>query len=141
MNQAAIFYPIAAMVLLVVVVECFIIRERMDEMKTRQIGFDKVATSTQMNLVLVNTRAADNFKNLFEMPVLFYVLCLALYMTQSVSQGFLWTAWAYVVLRVLHSFIHIGYNNVIQRFSVFALSMWVVVGMWAVFVWQLANKA
>jgi hypothetical protein len=140
MNQAAIFYPIAAMVLLVGVVECFIIRERMDEMKSRQIGFDKVATSTQMNLVLVNTRAADNFKNLFETPVLFYVLCLALYMTQSLNQGFLWAAWVYVALRYVHSFIHIGYNNVIQRFSVFTLSMWIVGGMWAVFVWQLASK-
>jgi hypothetical protein len=141
MNETAIFYPVAAMVLLVIVVEFFMIRERMSEMKTRKIGFEKVASSTQMSQVLENTRAADNYKNLFEMPVLFYVLCLALFMTQSVSQGFIWAAWAYVALRVLHSGIHIGYNNVMQRFSVFALSMWVVGSMWAVFVWQLAAKA
>jgi hypothetical protein len=140
MNQTAIFYPIAAMALLVVVVECFMIRERMNEMKARKISLNKVASSKQMGRVLENTRAADNYKNLFEMPVLFYVLCLALYMTQSVNQGFVWAAWAFVALRVLHSFIHIGYNNVMQRFSVFALSMWVVGVMWVVFVWQLATK-
>jgi hypothetical protein len=140
MNQTAIFYPIAAMALLVVVVECFMIRERMSEMKARKISLNKVASSTQMGRVLENTRAADNYKNLFEMPVLFYVLCLALYMTQLVNQGFVWAAWAFVALRVLHSFIHIGYNNVMQRFSVFALSMWVVGVMWVVFVWQLATK-
>ncbi len=141
MNQTAIFYPVAAMVLLVAIVTCLMLKERVTEMKTRKISPKKVATSSQMAQMLENTRAADNYKNLFEMPVLFYVICLGLYMTQSVSQGFLWAAWAYVTLRLVHSFIHIGYNNVMHRFTVFALSMWVVGAMWAVFVWQLANKA
>jgi hypothetical protein len=140
MNQTAIFYPIAVMMLLVVIVTCLMLKERMVEMKTLKIHPNKVASSSQMNAVLKNTRAADNYKNLFEMPVLFYALCLALYATQSVSQGFLWAAWAYVALRVVHSFTHIGYNNVMHRFSVFAFSMWVLAGMWAVFVWQLSGK-
>jgi hypothetical protein len=140
MNQAAIFYPIAVMVLQVAIVTCLMLKERVVEMKNRKISPAIVASSSQMRRVLENTRAADNYQNLFEMPVLFYVLCLALYMVQSVNQGFLWAAWAFVILRLLHSFIHIGYNNVMHRFSVFALSMWVVGGMWAAFVWQLAGK-
>jgi hypothetical protein len=140
MNQTAIFYPIATMVLLAAVVTCLMLKERVEEMKARKIGYDKVASSTQMNQVLENTRAADNYKNLFEMPVLFYVLCLALYITQSVTQGFLWAAWVFVSLRILHSFIHIGYNNVMHRFGVFTVSIWVVAAMWAAFIWQLAGK-
>jgi hypothetical protein len=140
MNQTAIFYPIGVMVLLVAVITCLMLKERVEEMKTRKIATYTVASSTQMSQVLQNTRAADNYKNLFEMPVLFYVLCLALYATQSVTHIYLWAAWAFAALRVLHSFIHIGYNNVMHRFSVFALSMWVVGGMWAAFVWQLAGK-
>ena len=140
MNQTAIFYPIAVMMLLVVIVTCLMLKERMVEMKAFKIHPNTVASSSQMNAVLKNTRAADNYKNVFEMPVLFYALCLALYATQSVSQGFLWAAWAYVALRVLHSVIHIAYNNVMHRFSVFATSMWLLAGMWCVFVWQLAGK-
>ena len=140
MNQAAIFYPIAAMMALVMLVTCLMLKERVNEMKVRKINPKKVATSTQMAQLLENTRAADNYKNLFEMPVLFYALCVALFATQLVSQGFLWAAWAYVALRVLHSFIHIGYNNVVQRFSVFGLSMGLLAGMWVMFVWQLAGK-
>jgi hypothetical protein len=140
MNQTAIFYPMAAMVLLVVLVCCLMLRERIAEMKARKISPSKVASSTQMNRILENTRAADNYKNLFEMPVLFYALCLALYMTQSLNQNYLWAAWLFVALRVLHSFIHIVYNNVMHRFSVFALSMWVIAGMWAAFIWQMAGK-
>jgi hypothetical protein len=115
--------------------------ERIYEVKSRRIRPSQVATSSQMSQLLENTRAADNYKNLFEMPVLFYALCLALYATQSVSDALLWAAWAYVALRVLHSFIHIGYNHLAQRFSVFALSAFLLIGMWAVFVWQLAHKA
>ncbi len=140
MNQAAIFYPIAAMMALVMLVTCLMLKQRVNEMKVRKINPKKVATSTQMAQLLENTRAADNYKNLFEMPVLFYALCVALFATQLVSQGFLWAAWAYVALRVLHSFIHIGYNNVVQRFSVFGLSMGLLAGMWVMFVWQLAGK-
>lgn len=140
MSQTAIFYPIAAMALLVIIVELFMIYERTNEMKVRKISLNKVASSTQMSQLLENTRAADNYKNLFEMPVLFYVLCLAIFVTQSVNEGFLWAAWGFVALRILHSFIHISYNNVMHRFSMFATSMWVLAGMWTVFVWQLADK-
>lgn len=140
MNQTAIFYPIAVMMLLVVIVTCLMLKERMVEMKTLKIHPNTVASSSQMSVVLKNTRAADNYKNLSEMPVLFYALCLALYATQSVSQGFLWAAWVYVALRVIHSITHISYNNLMHRFSVFSASMAVLVGMWAVFVWQLAGK-
>jgi hypothetical protein len=140
MNQAAIFYPIAAMMLLVAIVTALMLKERIGEMKARRIHPNKVASSTQMNQVLENTKGADNYKNLAEMPILFYVLCVALFATQMVSSGWLYAAWAYVALRYLHSFIHIGYNTVMHRFYAFGISMVLLFWMWAVFVWQLAVK-
>jgi hypothetical protein len=140
MNQTAIFYPIAAMMLLVAIVTALMLKERIGEMKLRRIHPNKVASSTQMNQVLENTKGADNYKNLAEMPILFYVLCVALSVTQMVSSGWLYAAWAYVALRYAHSFIHIGYNTVMHRFYVFAASLTLLFWMWAVFVWQLATK-
>jgi hypothetical protein len=140
MNQAAIFYPIAAMMLLVAIVTSMMLKERISEMKVRRIHPNKVASSTQMNQVLKNTKGADNYKNLAEMPILFYVLCVALFVTQTVTNGWLYAAWAYVALRYAHSFIHLGYNTVMHRFYVFAASLMVLFWMWAVFVWQLATK-
>ena len=140
MNQTAIFYPIAAMMGLVAIVTALMLKERVAEMKAKRIHPNKVPSSTQMSQVLQNTRAADNYKNLAEMPILFYVLCLALFATQSVTTTWLVAAWAYVVLRYVHSFIHIGYNVVMHRFYVFAASLTLLFCMWAVFVWQLAIK-
>jgi hypothetical protein len=39
-------------------------------------------------------------------------------------------AWAYVSLRIVHSLIHLSYNRVIHRLSVFALSNAALVSLW-----------
>ena len=141
MNQAPILYPIAAMLLLTTVVAALLLRERITEMKARRIHPQQLPSSSQMSATLQQTRAADNYKNLFEMPVMFYVLCLALYATQLASSGFVMAAWAYVALRVLHSVIHVGYNTVMHRFAVFALSSTLLLAMWIAFVVQLAQRS
>ncbi len=74
-----------------------------------------------------------NYMNLTELPVLFYAVCLMFYVTNRTDQTVVWLAWAYVVLRVLHSIIHIAYNNVFHRLSVFAISNFVLLAMWVVF--------
>lgn len=133
MNQSQIFYPIAAMMLLIVLVAARMLRERLVDMKVRGIRTDTVSSSVQMNALLVNTRASDNYENLFEMPVVFYVLCLALYVTGSVNEFYLIAAWVYVALRFLHSLVHLASNNVTQRFAAFASSALLLVGMWTCF--------
>jgi hypothetical protein len=140
MNPTYIFFPVAAMMLLVAVVTCLMLRERIAEMKARRIHPNKVASSTQMARLLENTQAADNYKNLFEMPVLFYALCLALFATQKVTHLWCMAAWAYVALRYAHSFIHIGYNKVMHRFTVFAASLALLVSMWATFIWSVVQS-
>jgi hypothetical protein len=140
MNQIHILYPVAGMLMLVCIVTVLMLRERIAEMKDRRIHPQKVASSSQMSIVLHNTRAADNYKNLFEMPVLFYVLCLALFATQMVSPLFVTSAWVYVLLRCVHSFIHMGYNKVMHRFTVFAISVALLAAMWLIFVVQLVQR-
>ncbi|MDB5873637.1 MAG: hypothetical protein JWQ07_3079 [Ramlibacter sp.] len=71
-----------------------------------------------------------NLMNLLELPVLFYVVCLMLYVTAGVSPLAVFLAWAYVVLRIVHSAIHLTYNNVIHRLTAFAVSNGVLSTMW-----------
>lgn len=74
-----------------------------------------------------------NFADLLEMPVLFYVICLMLYLTQRVDADFLWLAWIYVALRAIHSAVHLSYDNFHHRMVLFALSNFTVFAMWALF--------
>jgi hypothetical protein len=71
-----------------------------------------------------------NLMNLLEIPVLFYVVCLVLYVTAGVSPLAVSLAWAYVVVRIVHSAIHLTYNHVIHRLAAFAISNAVLVTIW-----------
>ncbi|MDY0415651.1 MAG: MAPEG family protein [Pseudomonas sp.] len=71
-----------------------------------------------------------NFSNLFEVPVLFYavgIINLTLGFNDKLMIGF---AWAFVILRIIHSIIHVTYNNPMHRFLVFLLSSCIVLIMW-----------
>lgn len=74
--------------------------------------------------------ANRNYMNLLELPVIFYFACTLHYLLESVDMNVLVLAWAYVILRILHSAIHLSYNNVMHRLIAFALSNFVLAGMW-----------
>lgn len=131
--QTAILHPVLVLAALTFAIALRMLAQRIVEMRTRRIHPRAMATSAVRAQRLQATTGADNFANLFELPVLFYVLCLALLLTQRVTDGFLWAAWAFVALRVLHSLIHVTYNNVIHRFAAYGAGYAVLAGMWAGF--------
>ncbi len=71
-----------------------------------------------------------NYMNLLELPLLFYVVCLIIYVTQSVNSTNIAIAWAYFALRVIHSIIHLNGNNVRLRLVAFAISNFVLIALW-----------
>ncbi|MEK6663802.1 MAG: MAPEG family protein [Pseudomonadota bacterium] len=71
-----------------------------------------------------------NYMNLLEAPVLFYVVCLILFVSATSSANAIYLAWAYVVLRMVHSAIHLTYNKVLHRMLAFAVSNVVLVALW-----------
>lgn len=68
--------------------------------------------------------------NQFEVPVLFYVGVVLVYITLQVSPVTLAFAWAFVGFRYIHSFIHLTDNNVSRRFFAFGLSLISLLGLW-----------
>ena len=82
-----------------------------------------------------------NYTDLLEMPVLFYVVCLMLYVSHRVDALFLALAWTYVALRVLHSAVHLSYDNLRHRMTLFALSNFAVIAMWVFFFFEPMARA
>jgi hypothetical protein len=74
-----------------------------------------------------------NYMNLLELPMLFYVGGLMYYVAGRVDATVLAVAWSYVVLRAVHSAIHLTYNNVMHRLAAFALGNVVLGVFWVVF--------
>ena len=75
--------------------------------------------------------AANNLRNLCELPVLFYALCLYLHVAGHVDPVYLVAAWLFFVFRALHSIVHCTRNIVMMRFYLYsaaALALWFMLG-------------
>lgn len=62
---------------------------------------------------------ADNYNHLHEQPTIFYALMFFAALTGGVDSFALNLAWAYVGLRILHSFVQIVIGKVMLRFATF----------------------
>jgi len=127
----AIFLPAFAMVVLTLVVWLRMYTTRIAQMKRERIHPQAVATSAQVAARLTDSRAADNFRNLFELPVLFYLALVVAAVSGLVNTTTLALAWLFVLLRVVHSVIHCGYNKVMHRFQAYLAGGVVLWLLWA----------
>lgn len=72
---------------------------------------------------------ANNFKHLFEVPVLFYVVCVVATLIGATGFEMAALAWLFVAFRIVHSLIQCTVNIVMLRLTVFALSVFVLLAM------------
>ena len=70
--------------------------------------------------------------NLFEAPLLFYVIILTAFVTLQSDIWLLGLAWGYVALRFFHSYVHLTSNVVLIRFRIFVVSMLTLSTLWVV---------
>ena len=128
--------PLLAQVALTFIVMIIMYRKRVSEMKSKRIHPQRIKTRSAAHGVLLDSEgAANNYSNLFESPVLFYVAILLTLILMVQDTILVALAWTYVSSRYAHSFIHITYNRVMHRFSVFIFSNFVLLAMWVRLGW------
>lgn len=128
----SIFLPAVAMVALTIAVTFRMFFERMRQMRSERIAFREIPSSSQMAARFADTRAADNYRNLFEAPVLFYLALGVAFAIGHVTTTVLVLAWGYVAARCVHSYIHCTYNRVKHRFYAFLVSNLLLWAFWIV---------
>jgi len=123
--------PMLAMVLLTFMVWFYLYICRIGEMKRRNIHPQALKHRNNMPELLPESAAsANNFMNLFEMPVLFYLAVTLSLILLVQDQVLVILAWVYVLLRYVHSLIHCTYNKVMHRFQVYFISCIVLLLIW-----------
>lgn len=132
MGNNAIFLPALAMAALTFAVWLRMYVTRIGQMKRERIHPQSVATSAQATAKLTDSRAADNFRNLFELPVLFYLGLVVAAHAERVTTTVLALAWLFVALRVAHSWIQCTYNKVMHRFYVYCAGGFALWLLWGV---------
>jgi len=86
-------------------------------------------------------QVSNNIANQFELPVLFYILCLLFYSTNAVSMIAVILAWIFALSRFAHTYIHIGSNYVPMRFRLFLTGSFVLIAMLILVAWELAGAS
>jgi hypothetical protein len=135
-DARVLFWPAFALVALTFAVWLRMFFSRVGEMRRLRIHPQSVATWPQAGQRFVDTRAADNFRNLFELPVLFYAALVAALALGAVDRITLALAWVFVGLRVAHTAIHCSYNRVMHRFGVYAIGGFVLWALWGWLAWH-----
>ncbi len=132
-DSQAILAPFLGMLLLTAFVWAYMYTRRLTYIKANNIPPQDLATPEKAATLLPEAVAlpANNLRNLLELPVVFYALCLYLYVTASADGVQVAAAWAFVGLRTAHSIIHCTVNIVILRFLSYfaaALVLWFMLG-------------
>lgn len=130
MHQTLILYPMLAMVLLTGWVGV-----RMLQLRFRAVRRDGLSPG----YFLLNrggrppdylVRVTQQYENLFESPMLFYVVLTLVYVTAKADIASLVLAWLYVAARLAHAYVHMGGNVLAHRRRVFLTSAVLLYALW-----------
>lgn len=132
MQNSSILYPVFALAawtfLVLLLIPFYRVRAGLRrEIRTEDFRYGESATVP--GYVSIPNR---NYMNLLELPILFYVVCILFFVAGSATALTINVAWIYVGLRVIHSIIHLSYNNVIHRLTAFASSNVVLILLWLI---------
>lgn len=115
MNQNLMYFPCLAMMILTVLVMLRMFFMRVLAVKNKDIDVKYFKTYNTGSAPRLMLQADRHFVNLFEAPVLFYMVCGFSVITFHVDSKMLWAAWIFVFFRCIHAFIHVTSNKITPR--------------------------
>jgi hypothetical protein len=131
MAKHLIYWPVLAQLLIPVLVLLLNGKRKSADVKSGQFDREKAAMDNEAwSKPVVLT--SKNLANQFQLPVIFYVLCLILASIDAVAMVTLAVAWVFVATRYVHAYVHVSTNYVPVRMRAFllgALTLFVFFGL------------
>jgi hypothetical protein len=128
MHSNLIFWPVLIQIAITVAGFMLLGVRKAKALKAGNVDMTKTALDNDAwpdDVLMVS----NNIRNQFQVPVLFYVLCFVFYSINAVSTTVLYLAWAFVISRAIHAYIHMSTNYVPARFRVFTIGFVLMVVM------------
>jgi hypothetical protein len=125
-------FPMFGIVLLTLAIGSFALYVRIKSVTSGRVKIKYYRTMTGQEVPEIITKSIRCFNNMFEIPVLFYVVSVMFVCLKIESNLALWLAWAFVGFRLMHTLIHLTYNNVLHRMLAFWAGIFMVLGLWIV---------
>jgi hypothetical protein len=128
MNQNLILIPVLAQILLTLLVYVLLLARKSRAVKAREVDQARrdLHDDAWPDYVL---QVNNNIRNQFQVPILFYVLCLSLRVMSAVDGYAVGLATAFVISRGVHAYVHNTSNYVPVRRRVFTAGVVLLAGL------------
>lgn len=128
MNQTAIFWPMIAHAALVFAIYVLLGLRRRQAVAGGNAKVSQFRENREEPAESLFVRNA--LENQFELPLLFYAVCLALQASGAVDAITLSLAWVFAVSRYVHTFIHVTSNRIRYRQPAFTVGFLALIALW-----------
>ena len=139
MSSRLILYPVLIQVLLTIAVYILLNFAKARALRRGEVDLGRRALHDDAwpdSVVKIN----NNIRNQFEVPVLFYVICIVFVLIDAVTIPALVLAWLFAASRIVHAYAHIGPNYVPVRRRVFMAGCAAVIAMALLGVYELVRR-
>ena len=126
MEQSTIFQPMVFQAGLMVLVAFWLVWARVGSVVRGKVDMRDVAKNGWQGWI---KQAGDSYGNQYELPILFFVFCFILFLTNSVTPLAVGLAWFFAISRIVHAFVHLTFNHITTRFLVFFTGAIAVTGL------------
>jgi hypothetical protein len=137
MNVNHIFWPVLAQIFLTLIMYIVLGVRKAKAVEAREVNRQLAALNNKVWPKDV-VKVSNNIANQFEIPVLFYVLCVVLYSINAAGMIAILLAWLFVLSRFAHAYVHIGSNYVQMRLRLFLVGCFVLIAILIQVAWELA---
>lgn len=136
-TSTAIFWPVIAQVALIHVVYFLMLKRRYRAVRA---GLAKPQDYWVPAIEPApSATAARSLINQFELPVLFFLVCIVFYVTAGVNHAVLAVAWLFVISRFVHAYVHVTSNRLWLRQRLFATGFVFNFVLWVLFAAHIAG--
>ena len=128
-----ILYPLFAMIVLTLIVGVQLLYCNSKAVLKGQVNiksFRLFDSEIPTNLQSIS----QHYKNMFELPILFYILCIMFILYNNYTNFDVIIAWGFVSFRFLHSLVRISNQNIHLRFGLFIGSFIMLIIGWISFI-------
>ena len=123
-------YAMFMLVILTMVIMVLTARVRIESVQSGTVPQSYYSLMEGHDIPDFVAKTTRNFNNLFEVPTLFYAGGAVYLVLDQAGQLPIISAWIFVAARVMHSIIHLSYNNVLHRLVIFAIGNLSVLVIW-----------
>jgi len=131
LTDTTMLQPVVALVGWTFVMEAWMYATRIPAISKYKVDINPNATTADFNKRIPRPIQwkADNYNHLMEQPTVFYAVALVLAHLGANDRLTTVLAWSYVGVRVVHSLVQALTNNIMQRFQIFIVSSFVLLGL------------